>query len=276
MMEEPISRLEKLQCESESAKSKHKKKLSTATAAKFEHIFSTDDEEELKLSTPEKMPPIQSLQKPTAQVPAPEITPGVSQELMHQDDISARVKKSVVQYWIDELTWHYFQYYSSRMPEKKISLDFSVSQLKANMTDEQTETARYIFASDILSNIYHKLNEGYRAITIEYVKEMKFSLKRQKMISIYKFICPMIKSQHTTDRSQSCGSGNDGAGGEKDDTESDDSGHGDVEYVGWSVGGGKMIPAGKSSTTEGKTKQAVLYGASSMEETSNSVNFRVH
>ena len=36
MMEEQISRLEKLQCESESAKSKHKKKLSTATAAKFE------------------------------------------------------------------------------------------------------------------------------------------------------------------------------------------------------------------------------------------------
>ena len=67
-------------------------------------MFSTDDEEEPKLSTPEKMPPIQSLWKPTAQVLAPEITPGVSQELMHQDDISARVKKSVVQYWIDELT----------------------------------------------------------------------------------------------------------------------------------------------------------------------------
>ena len=193
MMEEQISRLEKLQHESESAKSRHKKKLSTATAAKFEHMFNTDDEEELKLSIPEKMPPIQSLQKPTTQVPALEITPGVSQELMHQDDISARVKKSVVQYWIDELTQHYFQYYSSRTPEKKISLDFLVSQLKANMTDEQTETARYIFASDILSNIYHKLNEGYRAITIEYVKEMEFSLKRQKMISVYKFICPHDK-----------------------------------------------------------------------------------
>ena len=33
-----------------------------------------------------------------------------------------------------------------------------------------------------------------------------------------------------------------------------------------------MIPAGKSSTMEGKTKQAVLYGVSSTEETSNSVN----
>ena len=82
----------------------------------------------------------------------------------------------------------------------------------------------------------------------------------------------MIKSQHTTDRSQSRGSGNDGAGGKKYDTESDDGGHGDVEYVGWSVGGGKMIPAGKSSTTECKPKQAVLYGVSSTEETSNSVN----
>ena len=139
------------------------------------------------------------------------------------------------------------------------------------MTDEQTETARYIFASNILSNIYHKLNEGYRAITIDFVKEMKCSVKKQKFISVFEFICPMIKSQHTTDRSQSCGSGNDGAGGKKDETGSDDSGHGDVEYVGWSVGGGKMILAGKS-TTEGKTKQAVLYGVSSTEETSNGVS----
>ena len=259
MMDEQISRLEKLQCESESGKSKLRKKTATGSASKFEHMFSTDDEEEPKLATPE------SLQKPTAQVWVPEITPGVSEEPMHQDDISARVKKSFIQYWIDELTMRYFQYYSPRTTEKKISLDFSVSQLKANMTDEQTETARHIFAGDILSNIYHKLSEGYRAIMIEYVKEMKFSAKRQKLISVYEFICPMIKSQHTSDRSQSCGSGNDGAGGKKDDTESDDSGNGDVEYVGWSVGGGKMILAGKSSTTQGKTKQTLLYGVSCTE-----------
>ena len=221
-------------------------------------MFSTDDKEELKLATPE------SLQKPTAQVWVPEITPGESQELMRQDDISARVKKSVTQYWIDELTRCYFQYYSSRTTEKKISLDFLLSQLKANMTDQQTETARYIFASDILSNIYCKLSKGYRALTIEYVKEIKFSAKRQKLISVYEFICPMIKSQHTSDRSQSHGSGNDSARGKKDDTESDDSGN-DVEYVGWSVGGGKMILVGKSSTTQGKTKQALLYGVSCTE-----------
>ena len=101
---------------------------------------------------------------------------------------------------------------------------------------------------------------------IEYVKEMKFSAKRQKLISVYEFICPMIKSQHTSDRSQSHGSGNDGAGGKKDDTESVDSGNGDVEYVGWSVSGGKMILAGKSSATQGKTKQALLYGVSCTEE----------
>ena len=49
---------------------------------------------------------------------------------VHEDDLATRVKKSVVQYWIDQVICKYFDYYSGKTVAKRVSLDYSVDQLK--------------------------------------------------------------------------------------------------------------------------------------------------
>ena len=96
------------------------------------------------------------------------------------------------------------------------------------MQDEKTETRRFIFASNILGNIFAKLSEGFRAINIEYMKEQRFSKSRQKYISVYEFICPIIKSQFGVEKSKR---GSNGGGQEDKDDESSEETNDDIMYV---------------------------------------------